>query len=47
VSRLERDGVSDWMSPQEAKHWKNGATGVVRYDARDPTRSIWAAAEPT
>jgi hypothetical protein len=46
ASGHRREGVSDWISPQEAKRWKKGATGMVRYDARDPRRSIWVAAEP-
>jgi hypothetical protein len=45
-SGQRRDGVSDWMPPQVARRWKKGATGTVRYDPHDPTRSIWAAAEP-
>jgi hypothetical protein len=44
-SGKRRDGVSDWLSPQAAKRWKTGAAGTVRYDPRDPTRSIWVDAE--
>jgi hypothetical protein len=40
-----RTGKTPSMSPQIARRWKNGDRGSVRYDARDPRRSIWVDVE--
>lgn len=37
----EHRGRSRYLEPWEAAEWKVGATGVVRFDPRDPARSIW------
>jgi hypothetical protein len=37
-----RDGLSDLLSPMEARHWKKGDKGAVRFDRRDSAQNIWA-----
>jgi hypothetical protein len=35
------EGRSGYLDPDEAAEWKPGDTGVVRFDPRDGTKSIW------
>ena len=37
------DGCSDYFSPMEAKHWKKGDRGPVRFDRQNPARNIWVS----
>jgi len=37
----EHPGRSGYMEPEEAAAWKVGDKAVVRFDPRNPARSIW------
>jgi len=37
----EHRGSSGYLEPEEAAEWKAGDVGVVRFDPRRPSRSIW------
>jgi hypothetical protein len=37
----EHRGRSGYLEPEEAMDWNVGDKGVVRFDPRDPARSIW------
>lgn len=36
-----RDGISDLLSPMEARQWKKGDRGSVRFDRRNSDLNIW------
>jgi hypothetical protein len=40
-SQQRHDGCSDYLSPSESRSWKKGDRGMVRYDRRNPSVSIW------
>ena len=35
------DGRQESLSPEEARRWKVGDTGSIRYDRRHPAASVW------
>jgi hypothetical protein len=37
----EHEGQSGYLDPDEAAAWAIGDRGTVRFDPRDPARSIW------
>jgi len=39
------EAESDYMSPEEAQCWKEGDTGVVRYDQFHPATCVWLGRE--